>query len=51
MPHHDIEMRLRREAYETERRALLELRGAGAISDEAYRRVEFQIDLAESRLD
>jgi len=51
MPHHDIEMRLRREAYETERRALLELRAAGAISDEAYRRVEFQIDLAESRLD
>lgn len=50
-PHHEIEMRLRREAYKVERRTLLELRGAGTISDEAYRHVEYQIDLAESRLD
>ena len=48
---HQIEARLRREAYGAERRALLELRGAGAITDEAYRRVEWQIDLAESRLE
>ncbi len=47
---HEIELRLRREAYNAERRALLELRGAGTINDEAYRQVEFQIDLAESRL-
>jgi Na+/H+ antiporter len=48
---HEIEARLRREAFRAERRALLELRGAGAITDEAYRRVEWQIDLAESRLE
>jgi len=48
---HQIEGRLRREAYRAERRALLELRGAGAITDEAYRHVEWQIDLAESRLE
>lgn len=48
---HAIESRLRREAFAAERRALLELRGAGEITDEAYRHVEWQIDLAESRLD
>ncbi len=48
---HEIEARLRREAHQAERRALLELRGAGSISDEAYRHVEWQIDLAESRLE
>jgi hypothetical protein len=48
---HEIEARLRREAFRAERRALLELRGAGTITDEAYRRVEWQIDLAESRLE
>lgn len=48
---HDIEARLRREAYRAERQALLELRGAGTITDEAYRQVEWQIDLAESRLE
>jgi len=31
--------------------APLELRDAGAINDETYRRVEFQTDLADSRLD
>ena len=51
MPQHDIEMRLLREAYRTELGVLLELRGSGAISDEAYHSVELQIDLAESRLD
>jgi CPA1 family monovalent cation:H+ antiporter len=48
---HGIETRLRREAYAAERQALLELRGAGAITDEAYRQVEWQIDLAESRME
>jgi CPA1 family monovalent cation:H+ antiporter len=48
---HAIESRLRREAFAAERRALLELRGAGQITDEAYRHVEWQVDLAESRLD
>ena len=48
---HAVEARLRREAYRAERRALLELRGAGTITDEAYRHVEWQIDLAESRLE
>jgi Na+/H+ antiporter len=47
---HEIEDRFRREAFRAERRALLELRGAGTIIDEAYRHVEWQIDLAESRL-
>jgi CPA1 family monovalent cation:H+ antiporter len=47
---HQIEARLRGEAYRAERRALLELRGAGTITDEAYRSVEWQLDLAESRL-
>jgi CPA1 family monovalent cation:H+ antiporter len=48
---HRIEARLRREAFRAERRALLELRGAGAVDDEVYRHIESQIDLAESRLD
>jgi len=48
---HEIEGRFRREAYDAERRTLLELRRAGTIADEAYRRIEWQIDLAESRLE
>jgi CPA1 family monovalent cation:H+ antiporter len=48
---HDIEARLRREAHRAERHALAELRRSGAITDDAYRQVEWQIDLAESRLD
>jgi Na+/H+ antiporter len=48
---HEIEARLRREAFGAERRVLVELRRAGTITDEAYRRVEWQIDLAESRLE
>jgi len=47
---HEIEIRLRREAYAAERRRLAELRRAGAIGDHAYRELEWQIDLAESRL-
>lgn len=48
---HEIETRLRREATAAERAALHGLRRSGAITDEAYRRVEWQIDLAESRLE
>ena len=48
---HDIEARLQRETFRAERYALSELRNTGAINDEAYRHVEWQIDLAESRLD
>jgi hypothetical protein len=47
---HTIKARLRREAYSAERAALHDLRRSGAIGDEAYRQVEWQVDLAESRL-
>jgi CPA1 family monovalent cation:H+ antiporter len=50
-PQHAIEARLRLAAFEAERRALNELRRAGTITDEAYRHVQWQIDLAESRLE
>lgn len=49
--HHEIDARLRREAYTAERRALVQLRRAGEIDDGVYRHVEWQIDLAESRLE
>ena len=47
---HEVEQRLRREGYEAERRALSEMRRSGEISDAAYRELEWDIDLAESRL-
>lgn len=47
---HEVERRLRGETYTAERRALLALRGSGEISDTAYRRLEWEIDLSESRL-
>jgi CPA1 family monovalent cation:H+ antiporter len=46
---HQIERRLRREAYAAERRRLAELRRSGEISDHAFRELQWQIDLAESR--
>ena len=42
--------RLRRELIEAERRAVVELRNTGEISDEVMRRVERDLDLEESRL-
>lgn len=51
MPHRAVEQRLRRQAYRVEGRAVREFRGAGALDDETARRVDFQIDLAASRLD
>ena len=47
---HDIERRLRREAYDAERRTLLALRRSGEITDDVYRHLEWDLDLAESRL-
>jgi monovalent cation/hydrogen antiporter len=43
--------RLRRELLAAEREAVLELRRAGAISDEVMRRVSRDLDLEEARLD
>jgi CPA1 family monovalent cation:H+ antiporter len=43
--------RLRRELLEAERRAVLELRNTGEISDEVMRKVERDLDLEFSRLD
>ena len=43
--------RLRRELLDAERRAVVELRNAGEISDEVMRRVERDLDLEVSRLD
>ncbi len=48
---HEVERRLRRAAYAAERRALSALRRGGEISDAAYRSLEWDIDLAESRLE
>jgi CPA1 family monovalent cation:H+ antiporter len=39
-----------REALNAERRAIMELRDRGEIPDEAFRRIEYDLDLAESRL-
>jgi CPA1 family monovalent cation:H+ antiporter len=48
---HDIERRLRREAYDAERRTLQGLRRSGDITDDVYRSLEWDLDLAESRLE
>ena len=47
---HDLERQLIRATIEAERAALDDLRHAGAISDEVFRRMQYDIDLAESRL-
>jgi CPA1 family monovalent cation:H+ antiporter len=47
---HEIERRLRAEAHAAERRALMELRHANQIGDDVYRSIEWELDLAESRL-
>jgi CPA1 family monovalent cation:H+ antiporter len=43
--------RVRRELLEAERRAVVELRNTGEISDEVMRRIERDLDLEDSRLD
>ena len=40
-----------RELIEAERQAVVELRGAGAIGDDAMREVHRELDLEEARLD
>jgi CPA1 family monovalent cation:H+ antiporter len=47
---HEIERRLISETLEAERRALDDLRYAGEITDEVFRRIQYDIDLAETRL-
>ena len=48
---HEIERRMRREAYAAERRALHGLRTSGGVTDTVYRSLEWDLDLAESRLE
>jgi hypothetical protein len=47
---HERERDLVRAAIAAERQALNELRHAGEISDALFRRMQYDIDLAESRL-
>jgi hypothetical protein len=47
---HEIERRLVRATIDAERTALDDLRYGGDISDEVFRRLQYDIDLAESRL-
>jgi CPA1 family monovalent cation:H+ antiporter len=48
---HDIERRLRREAYDAERRTLHALRSSGEMTEDVYRNLQWDLDLAESRLE
>lgn len=45
-----IDHRLQEEALRAERRAILEMRKRNAISDALYRNIQYDLDLAESRL-
>jgi hypothetical protein len=47
---HDLERQLIRATIDAERRALDDMRHAGEIGDEIFRRMQYDIDLAESRL-
>jgi Na+/H+ antiporter len=46
---HEIERRLRRETFDAERRALDQLRRTGAVTDDVYRHLQWDLDLGESR--
>ena len=48
---HDVERRMKREAYDAERRALHSMRRGGEITDDVYRELEWDVDLAESQLE
>lgn len=48
---HDVERRMKREAYDAERRALQAMRRGGEITDDVYRELEWDVDLAESQLE
>ncbi len=45
-----IDHRLQTEALHAERRAITHLRNAGEIPDEIFRKIEYDLDLADSRL-
>jgi CPA1 family monovalent cation:H+ antiporter len=47
---HDLERELIRHTIEAERAALDDMRHAGEIGDQVFRRMQYDIDLAESRL-
>jgi monovalent cation/hydrogen antiporter len=47
---HNVERDLIRQTIDAERAALDDMRHAGEISDEVFRRMQYDIDLAESRL-
>jgi Na+/H+ antiporter len=47
---HALDREMRHQTYAAEREALTRMRRSGEISDEVYRRLEHEIDLAESRL-
>jgi CPA1 family monovalent cation:H+ antiporter len=47
---HDLERRLIRATIDAERTALDDMRHRGEIGDEVFRRMQYDIDLAESRL-
>lgn len=47
---HELERQLVRHTLEAERAALDEMRHAGEIGDEVFRRLQYEIDLTESRL-
>jgi Na+/H+ antiporter len=46
-----IDHRLQTEALRAERRAIMQMRTAGDIPDEIFRKVEYDLDLADSRLE
>jgi Na+/H+ antiporter len=45
-----IDHKLEQEALEAERREIMRLRSAGEIPDEIYRRIEYDLDLANARM-
>jgi hypothetical protein len=47
---HDLERQLLRATIDAERGALDDMRHGGEIGDEVFRRMQYDIDLAESRL-
>jgi monovalent cation/hydrogen antiporter len=49
-PSSDVHTYAEREALRAERNAIRELRDRGEIPDEAFRRIQYDLDLAESRL-
>jgi monovalent cation/hydrogen antiporter len=49
-PQHDLERQLIRHMIDAERATIADMRHAGEIGDEVFRRMQYDIDLAESRL-